>query len=179
MRLGFVHCRLLPVLFFACTAGVADATDGLENLLNDNPFLPDLPPAPPPPEPPPRYEFRGRSVENGVEYFTLYNLDTKKAFWISRTGGDLKVKEFSAPAGLVLVDQAGKTIRLALKSTQPSRGGSWLKAGTAVAATAPANAASPPVATALPATETQRLEQVADEIRARRTQRQQQAATRG
>jgi len=124
---------------------------------------------------PPQYEFRGRSVENGIEYFSLYNLETKKAFWAGMSGGgELRVQAYDPAGGLVLADRSGRTIRLALKDTRTTGGGIPLRPGTALAA-APANGAPLARAVSHSATESQRLEQVADQIRARRAQRKQTA----
>jgi len=111
-------------------------------------------------------------VENGQEYFSLYNLESKKAQWVSRAdGGDLRVQGYDPVAGLELADQTGRTIRLALKAGNSTGGGIRLRPGTALAATP---AGPMPVAVPASASESQRLEQVAEQIRARRTQRQQQ-----
>jgi hypothetical protein len=162
----------IPVYFFLI--GALGATERWHQLLDKNPFIGPETPKPATPEPPPAYEFRGRSVEGGQEYFSLYDLNAKRAYWVSRAGGgELNVKDYG-PAGLVLIDQAGKTIRLALKQAQPSRAGTprlQALASTAILANPAPPAAAPS------ASETQRLEQVAGEIRARRAQRQQ--ATRG
>lgn len=151
------------------------ALDGSERwtqLLDKNPFVPGAPAKTVAPEPPPAYEFRGRSVENGVEYFSLFNLETKKALWVTRKGGELKVKDYSITSGLELVDPSGRNIRLALKQASPSRGG-FSAAVAAPAVTAPIKAMPSPPAAAASASEVQRLEQLAGEIRARRAQRQQ------
>lgn len=149
----------------------AVAADGLEVLLNDNPFLPRAQPAAAKPaEPPPPYEFRGRSVENGAEYFSLYNLETKKAVWVSRGRGDLKVEAYDPQTGLVVIDQAGRTLRLALKQPPALRGGAPLAPVAAVAGLTSAPTPSPAVIP-MAVSEAQRLERLAGEIQARRAQR--------
>ncbi len=127
------------------------------------------------PEPPPVLEFRGRSVENGVEHFSLYNLETKKAFWTSRSGnGELRVQDFNPEDGLVLIDRTGKTVRLALKMAAPIRADALSGHNTALAS-ASIPVAAPASAAPVSAPEAQRLEQVAEQIRVRRAERQRQA----
>ena len=163
------------ILGATCVTANAAMGKRWESLLENNPFVPYAPPPPPPPEPPTPYEFRGRSVENGVEYFSLYNQETKKAEWVSRTSRDLNVKSYSVAAGLVLTDQAGRTIRLALKAAQPMQGSPTMHPVATLAAAASKPAAPPAVDSADPG----RLRQVAAELQARRQLRQRVALTRG
>jgi len=161
--------RLLPVMLLGCV--ICNGADRWQPLVERNPFVAYQPPVPPPPEPPPPYEFRGRSVENGVEYFSLYNLETKKAFWVGRTGGgNLRVQEYNPANGLVLADHSGRIIRLDLKKSAPGSGGLRLRAGTALAS-ASSRQSIPVMAVPVNASESSRLEQVAEQIRARRAQR--------
>jgi hypothetical protein len=158
-----------------CLLGEADASARWQTLLQNDPFVGPQPPKPPPPEAPPVYEFRGRSVENGVEYFSLYDLNAKTAFWVSGQDGDLRVVAFKAGTGLELTDRAGQTIRLALKDGKPARGGSVRARATVGLASTVAAVGEPAVAAvAISPAESQRLEGVASQVRARRAQRQQQ-----
>lgn len=128
------------------------AEDPLQALLANNPFLPDTPAKPAPPEPSPTVEFRGRSVEHGVEYFSLYDTTTKKARWVKRDGqvGSLRVRERDPQGALLLVNAAGKITRLTLKEAKFA-GTASVVTRSAPPALASATLSSAPLAEATPA----------------------------
>lgn len=171
--------RLLSLLLL-CVTAAAGASQNWELLLERNPFVPYEPPKLPPPEPPPPYEFRGVSVENGVQYFSLYNLETKKAVWVTdgRNNSGLQAQSYDRASGVVLADERGRSFRLALKEAKPINSiVSRLRSDTAVAA---ATTRSTPLPQMMPAgvSESGRLDQVAEQIRNRRAQRLQAASAR-
>lgn len=161
--------RIAVAMVLFSFAGLAAAADRWHALLERNPFEPEGLAKPKVPEQPPAYEFRGRSIEGEVEYFSIYNLETKKAAWITRSSGELQVANYDPRDGLVLTDISGKTIRLPLKSTAARI---MSAVAVAPAPVAVPNGASVAEAASVSAVEASQSDQIPDEVRARRAQRQ-------
>jgi hypothetical protein len=179
MRVGS-FCLLLGGLLWL-GGSVCAQNSKWERLLARDPFAPDLPPPPPPPElPPPPLELRGVLVEGGVTWFNVFNGQTKESAWVRKgeQWASFVVQDYDRTKDALTIEISHRKVTVALKQSkmQLSVGGS--NRPTAVASlNAPAALRSvPAVAAPLPASEAQRLETVAMEIRERREQRKRQMA---
>lgn len=164
----------------AVVGSCGGATARWQEFLEQNPFVPYESPASAASAKPPPYELRGVSVERGIQHYSLYNLETKKAVWLSaaESRAGLRVKGYEA-GQLTVMDASGAEFRLERKGGGAmDRGrdvGPAAAASGAVAALAMVPTSRPVLAEAAPApipeAEIRRLEPVTEQIRLRRAQR--------
>lgn len=161
--------KLWPISTLIWLVVGVGAAERWQRLRDGNPYAPEKPVAVEVAQPPPPYEFRGVSVEKGVRYYSLLNLETKKSVWISEAGvyNGMRVQSLDASI-LVLAQASGKTIRLPLKELRSGAGGQQTVAAIAYIAPVRQEAVAAP---ALAAPEAQRLEELAEQIRQRRAER--------
>jgi hypothetical protein len=163
----------LTVSLCGIPVAAAGQSGRFQSLIENNPFATEKPPPIVEPAPPPQYEFRGMMVEDGVRYFSIHDLSTKRSAWVrlKEPTGSFQLTDFDPGRNTLTVAAAGRTARLDMKQAV-------IKPGQAITALARATpAGSGPTFVAAPAilqsaqSETQHLEQVADLIRERREQR--------
>jgi hypothetical protein len=169
---------ILPLAFAVGPATIVPgAPIDLQTLVDDSPFgkAPDPAAATPAAQDPNALEFRGYVLDKGVRYFSLYDPGTQKSSWVSekreREAGPVTIKEFSADDDSLTVEQAGRTVRLALKranivnTPMPVAPG-----GVGLRGNRPPFAAN--AATARPQIDNERLQKIREEVAKRRQARQ-------
>jgi hypothetical protein len=188
---------LLPVLVAVSSAADAPAaapqtpatpapaaTDPLESLVKDSPFLPVAASGAAAGQSGP-LELRGVIMERGSYSFSLYDLNSKESFWVglNETGFPVVVRSYDASSDTVTVEQQGRVLSLTLAAArtmaanpamapQPApgaSGGPMPQQTTGTPGNGPTQQfAVGPVPSSVTPDEAQRLQRIADEIRRRR-----------
>ena len=145
-----------------------------DSLLEKNPFVAHQPPAPPAEPAPPQLELRGVLVEGTATWFNVYNAETKESAWVQ--SGDrmanFVIKDYDTAKEALVLDYQQRPVSVALKQSKVQLSPGSARNGTAMASLGGASRAKPhSMAPVLPASESQRLEQVAEQIRQRREAR--------
>ena len=143
-------------------------------LLEKNPFVAHRPPAPPPEPAPPQLELRGVLVEGSATWFNIYNAETKESAWVQRGDqmANFVIKGYNPAKEALALDYQQRPVSVALKQSKAQLSLGSARNRVALASLGGASRSSPPsVATALPASESQRLEPVAEQVRQRREAR--------
>ena len=107
--------RLLTVALLGL--GTASAVD-LEGLVKNSPFGGTAAPAGPGVAPS-TLEFRGMYAEGGVNYYSIYNTQTKQSSWVAEgeapsTNVPVVVKGFDAANETLVIDNGGQPQQMAL-----------------------------------------------------------------
>ncbi|MEJ1974174.1 MAG: hypothetical protein WDM96_17475 [Lacunisphaera sp.] len=111
-----------------------------------------------------------------MKYFSFYNQETKKSFWLrdAQVLDGLRVRSYESGRGVVLADNAGALINLAMKETR-IRGADGNAPGSSqpnsLLAFSPGTPVRVQVAVAVSEAESRRLEEVSEQVRQRRAQR--------
>jgi len=145
-----------------------------DSLLEKNPFVAYQPPAPSAEPAPPQLELRGVLVEGSATWFNVYNTETKESAWVQRGDrmANFVIKDYDPAKEALVMDYQQRPVSVALKQSKVQLSPGSARNTTTLASLGSASrASSPSVAAALPASESQRLEQVADQIRQRREAR--------
>ncbi|EIQ00263.1 hypothetical protein OpiT1DRAFT_04805 [Opitutaceae bacterium TAV1] len=171
--------RPLFILLLAFVAGPATIVPGapidLQTLVDDSPFgkAPD-PAATPTAQDPNALEFRGYVLDKGVRYFSLYDPGTQKSSWVNeKDAGPITIKEFNVDDDSLTVEQAGRTVRLALKRANivntpvPAA-----QAGLRPRGNRPPFGNDAAAGTARPQIDNERLQKIREEVAKRRAARQ-------
>ncbi len=162
--------KLCPIhLILTLSLGCAGAHGmDLNTLVERSPFAPpgvqNVEPADETPVP---LEFRGIASDESGTMFSVYDLTTNRGYWVREgeskgDSGAILVKSFDAAENQLVVEQGGRTLPLKLKRATvaggpPSSHSPYANAGNRMAANS--------------ATDPQRLEAVAAEVRRRRVLR--------
>jgi hypothetical protein len=183
--------RAMPIISLAASvalaAQVAVPSDPLESLVRDSPFLPGTgvvrsvasgengP-----------LELRSVVFEQGEFLFSVYDQGTRESKWVRLGQQDLPfvARSFNQEQDILTVDYQGRTLALELQPAHiadqppagsqpappplPSAGETARQGGVRPSDSASSNPAPPPAA--LKPEESQRLQEMADEIRRRRQQ---------
>lgn len=179
MRL-FAMFAFLPVVL---TAQVAASPDALDALVRDSPFLAVPGGASAAGDGGP-LEFRSVVFEQGRYFFSLYDQGSRQAHWVAigqETEAPFVVRSYDREQDIVTVEHHGRSLSLKLQTAQiggpgpggPGPGPSPLPTAQELnqGATPPANAgAAQSVPAAANQAESQRLQELADELRRRRQQ---------
>jgi hypothetical protein len=120
--------------------------------------------------PPPPYELRGILVEDGVQYFSLHNLETKKSVWVRKDSPreGLNLTGYDEVNGVLALNFQGTPMHLTLKdynSVAPNSGRSRTSSRTGIAQL------SGPAQPTSVANERERISQLEERIRQRREAR--------
>jgi hypothetical protein len=160
------------------------ATDPLESLVKDSPFLPAASGGAVAGQNGP-LELRGVIMERGSYSFSVYDLNSKESYWVglNETGFPFMVRSYDASNDTVSVEQQGRVLSLTLAAartmaaspamaSQPTPGAPGVSGGpmpqpTAASGNGP-NQQFGPVPSSVTPDEAQRLQRIADEIRRRR-----------
>ena len=123
--------------------GTASAVD-LEGLVKNSPFGGTGAPAGPGVAPS-TLEFRGMYAEGGVNYYSIYNTQTKQSSWVAEgeapsTNVPVVVKGFDAANETLMIDNGGQSQQMALHQAivTPYKGPSAAQLAAVSAAVAPA-----------------------------------------
>jgi hypothetical protein len=155
--------------------------DPLDELVRDSPFLPATGPAAPPSEGGP-LELRGVLFEDGHFLFSVYDEGTKKSKWIrlGETDAPFVARSFDHENDILTVEYQGRSVALKLPPahvagvTQPGAPTPPAPLPTPQEASRPAQppqpVAQPTAQPGIRPEESQRLQNMADEIRRRRLQ---------
>lgn len=166
------HRLILPAILALLLAQPLCVQAGLST---DSPFLPFSASQPNGPGPVQNLEFRGILEMDGVDYFNIADLTTKKSAWVrlNQPGAPFIVKahEVTANGDMISVEQGGGLIRLAM--IRPKIGNAPL---VTMPQMGPRGPVFPVILNPTAADEARRMEAFAAEVRRRRLLRQQQAA---
>lgn len=171
MTLRFAQCCLLSALLPGGAIGGTAVADRWQSLRENDPFVAYVRPVPPPEPAPPRLELRGVLVEGSGTWFNVYNAETKESAWVQQGDrmADFVIKDYDAAKEALVLDYQQRPVSVALKQSKIQLSPGSVRNGAAMASLGGASRASPPlVAPVLPASESQRLESVAEQIRQRR-----------
>jgi hypothetical protein len=174
--------RILLGVLLSGASAVAQLRPGLlESLVQDSPFRPGQGGALPADGGPAQFEFRGVVAEGGGYSFSVYDSGRREAGWVrlDEPGRSFVARHYDPAKDTLTIEHNGQALTLGLKraTVQP------------LAQALPAPAAPPPLPTTGPAPpaagspappptnvtnaqEAQRLQNIADEIRRRRTLKQ-------
>lgn len=173
MRLGSLIGAITgPLLSMPLATGAPN----LSGLIDHNPFGKAEKPVEELPEPARQLELRGVIRESDGYLLNVFDLETKKSTWVregDRTAGYL-IRNYDLKGETAFLESAGKTLALNLKSSRsqgPDPVGSGPPSPMPQVARLQVKAAPLSVPPA-PAGEVQRLDQVAQQIKLRREQRQ-------
>jgi hypothetical protein len=126
----------------------------------------------------PQFELRGVLVEGRGTWFNVYNIETKESAWVQcgDTMASFAVKEYNAEREALILEYQQRSVSVALKQSmvQLIAGAGRNMPAVGLLAMPTSHSGPPLVAPALPASEIERLEQVAVEIRMRREERKKQ-----
>ena len=165
------HRLILPAFLALLLAQPLRVHAGLST---DSPFMPISASQASGPGPVQNLEFRGILEMDGVDYFNIANLATKKSAWVrlNQTGAPFAVKSHEVtPVGdVVSVEQGGQLLRLTM--IRPKTTNAPLVVNPAAG---PRGPVFPVVLNPTAADEARRMEAFAAEVRRRRLLRQQQA----
>lgn len=185
--------RALPFIFLAVSlslpAQVAAPPDPLESLVRDSPFLPGTGPVRPSGsgESGP-LELRSIVFERGKFFFSIYDQGSRESKWVTLGQQDLPfvARSFNQEQDILTVDYQGRTIALELQPAHiagqsqpgsvpappplPSAEETGRRGGAPPADSAPSNPSSAAPPATMKPEESQRLQEMADEIRRRRLQ---------
>ena len=201
MTMTAFRCRyaiiagLLPALVAVSSASAAPAaavatpavpapaaTDPLESLVKDSPFLPVSAGGAAAGQNGP-LELRGVIVERGSYSFSLYDLSSKESYWVglNETGFPFVVRSYDPISDTVTVEQQGRVLSLTLAAARtmpasPAMASQPGPNGQGPTATqppgTPTNGATQFAVGVVPSSvtpdEAQRLQRIAEEIRRRR-----------
>lgn len=166
------HRSFVLAVIAAALAWPGQAVAGLNT---DSPFLPPSSAQSVGPGANATLEFRGIFEMDGVDYFNIADLTTKKSAWVrlNQPGAPFIVKahEVTANGDMISVEQGGGLIRLAM--IRPKIGNAPL---VTMPQMGPRGPVFPVILNPTAADEARRMEAFAAEVRRRRLLRQQQAA---
>ena len=141
MRL-FARLALASLIAALCGVGSASAVN-LESLVKNSPFG-GTGTAAGPGAAPSTLEFRGMYAEGGVNYYSIYNTQTKQSSWVAEgeapsTNVPVVIKGFDAVNETLAVDNAGQPQQMALHQAVvlPYKGTNQDKLAAVSAAAAP------------------------------------------
>lgn len=152
------------------------ASDPLDALVQDSPFLPPAGAGPAAATATGPLEFRGVVFEGGRFLFSVYDQGSRISHWIGFDEGDAPViaRSYDREQDILTVEHQGRTVALKLQvghveGQSPGEASPAPLPGAAEAAQPSAAAPSAPdTSRTTPAAESQRLQELADELRRRR-----------
>lgn len=174
---------IFPVAVVTLAAQVTVPDDPLESLVRDSPFLPITGAAPitasgeggP-------LEFRSVVFELGEFFFSIYDQSARESKWVTFGETDLPyvVRSYNQEEDILTIDYQGRNLALKLQSahtagqitdgTSPAPLPSAGEGGQNAGRSTQSEASAPSSSSGVDAAQSQRLQEMADEIRRRRQQ---------
>lgn len=178
MRLGSVISTTIGRLLGVVTLSTASASD-LSSLISSNPFGGKAATIEKPIEVAQQLELRGVVREKDAYMLNIYDTQTKKSVWmrVGEAEATLTIRSYDKKNEVAVIEMGGRNLSLALKTAkQGASVASSSSLVTSVAAQLQVKAQAM-AATAPPQSEVLRMEQLSQEVRLRREQRQKTTVT--